>query len=34
MQAEKLIGQINAGATAAEQVGKAGQALNPEAMAA
>ena len=30
-QAQQLIEQINAGATAAEQVGKAGQALGPDA---
>ncbi len=33
-QAQQLIEQINAGAVAAEQVGKAGQALDPAAMAA
>lgn len=34
MEAQKLIEQINAGAVAAEQVGKAGQALGPDALAA
>jgi hypothetical protein len=33
-EAQQLIETINAGATAAEQVGKAGQALGPEALAA
>ena len=33
-EAQALIEQINAGAVAAEQVGKAGQALDPNAMAA
>lgn len=33
-QAQQLIQQIQAGATAAEQVGKAGQALNQDALAA